>query len=92
MQRLLLVFSGALFLGSTGAFFLFVSLLSIMTVASIILGLMLMFGIGFQVGTQGKSPSKSFRIARDLTQSFDRIWLLAKDRFLRRKPKMQVFL
>jgi hypothetical protein len=54
IQRLLLASSGALFLGSTGAFFLFVPLLSIMTVAWMLGGLMLMFGLGVQVGSPPK--------------------------------------
>ena len=52
MQRFLLACFGVLFLGSTGAFFLFVPLLSIMTAAWLLVGLMLMFGLGFQLGTQ----------------------------------------
>jgi hypothetical protein len=43
--------TGALFLGSTGAFLLLVSVLSIMTVASVLLRLLLMFELGIQVGT-----------------------------------------
>jgi hypothetical protein len=53
MTRFLLAFSGALFLGSIGAFFLLVPLLSIATVAWIFVGLLLMFTLGVQVGTQG---------------------------------------
>jgi hypothetical protein len=52
MTRFFLVSSGALLLGSLGAFFLFVPLLSIATVAWIFVGLLFMFGLGFQVGTQ----------------------------------------
>jgi hypothetical protein len=59
MQRILLASSGALFLGSTGAFFLYVPLLSIMTAAWMLVGLMLMFGLGVQVGTRVMLPSES---------------------------------
>lgn len=52
MTRFFLVSSGALLMGSLGAFFLFVPLLSIATVAWIFVGLLFMFGLGFQVGTQ----------------------------------------
>lgn len=52
MQRLLLASSGALFLGSVGAFFLFVPLLSIATVVLMLVGLFLMFGFGFQLGAR----------------------------------------
>jgi hypothetical protein len=50
--RLLLALSGMLFLGSVGAFFLFVSVLSIAAVVFILVGLLLMFGLGIQVGTR----------------------------------------
>ncbi len=50
MYRFMLAVSGALFLGSAGAFFLFVPLLSIATVVVLLVGLMLMFGLGFQAG------------------------------------------
>jgi hypothetical protein len=39
-----------------GAFFLFVPLLSVVTVACILVGLMLMFWLGIQVGTRGLAP------------------------------------
>jgi hypothetical protein len=57
LQRLFLVSSGALFLGSAGAFLLFVPLLTIGTVVLILGGLMLMFGLGFQVGMQRMAPT-----------------------------------
>jgi hypothetical protein len=57
--RFLLASSGLLFLGSMGAFFLFVPLLSVATVACILMGLMLMFGLGIQVGTRGLVASES---------------------------------
>ena len=46
MIRFLLASSGALFLGSIGAFFLFVPMLSIATVVWILVGLVQMFGLG----------------------------------------------
>jgi len=52
MIRFLLICSGALFLGSFAAFYLMVSMLSIATVVSILVGLMLMFGLGIQVGSR----------------------------------------
>ena len=58
MQRFFLAFSGALFLGSAVAFFLFVPLLSIATVVLIVVGLMLMFGLGFQAGAKRMRPSE----------------------------------
>jgi len=64
MQRLVLVASCTLFLGSAGAFYLFVPLLSILTVASMLLGLMLMFGLGFQAGTQRIPPSRPLKSSR----------------------------
>jgi hypothetical protein len=57
--RILLASSGALFLGAIGAFFLFVPVLSIATVVWMLMGLMLMFGLGVQVGTRGMPPSES---------------------------------
>jgi hypothetical protein len=54
--RILLASFGALFLGSVGAFFLFVSVLSIATVVLMLVGLMLMFGLGVQVGTRTMAP------------------------------------
>lgn len=57
MLRLLLASIGLLLLGSMGAFFLFVPLLSIAAVVCILLGLMLMFGLGVQVGTHGSRHS-----------------------------------
>ncbi len=58
-MRLLLIASGALFLASTGAFFLYVPPLSIATVALILVGLTLMFGLGFQAGGQGMIPCEA---------------------------------
>jgi len=48
-----------MFLGSVGAFFWFVPLLSVATIVLIMLGLVLMFGLGVQVGTPGMSPFAS---------------------------------
>jgi hypothetical protein len=55
MQSLMLALSGILLLGSTGAFFLYVSILSIMAVAVILMALMLMFLLGVQAARQGIS-------------------------------------
>jgi hypothetical protein len=54
--RVLLASSGALFLGSSAAFLLFVPILSIATVVWTLLGLMLMFGLGVQVGSRPSVP------------------------------------
>ena len=51
-MRILLASSGALFLGSIAAFFLFVSMLSIATVVLMLTAPLLMFGLGVQVGTR----------------------------------------
>ena len=58
-MRYLLATSGVLFLGSMGAFFLFVPALSIATVVWILVGLVLMFVLGVQVGTQAMLPSQA---------------------------------
>jgi hypothetical protein len=58
-MRFLLIASGALFLASTGAFFLYVPPLSIATVVLILVGLTLMFGLGFQAGGQGMVPREA---------------------------------
>lgn len=52
MIRFLLASSVVLLLGSMSAFFLFVSLLSIATVAWILVGFMLMFGLGAQIAME----------------------------------------
>jgi hypothetical protein len=52
IMRIFLASSGALFVGSIGAFLLFVPILSIATVFGTVLGLMLMFGLGVQVGSR----------------------------------------
>lgn len=57
-QSVLLASSGALFLGSTTAFFLFVPLMSIATVVLVLGGLMLMFALGFQAGAQAILPAE----------------------------------
>jgi fatty acid desaturase len=56
--RFLLAAFGALFLASIAAFFLFVPLLSIATVASMVVALMVMFGLGVQFGTKGSVPAE----------------------------------
>jgi hypothetical protein len=58
-MRILLACSGALFLGSIGAFFLYVPPLSIATVVLMLLGLTLMFGLGVQVGMRTMPPRAS---------------------------------
>ncbi len=49
-MRYLLTLSGLLVFASLGAFFLLVPILPIMAVAAMLGGLMLMFGLGLQVG------------------------------------------
>jgi hypothetical protein len=66
MIRVLLATSGALFLGSIGAFFLFVPMLSIATVVWILVGFILMFALGVQVG----SPSPAFLTIRSHLTAF----------------------
>ena len=52
IQHCLVVGSGALLLGSTAAFLLFVPPMTIATVAFMLVALMLMFGLDFQAGIQ----------------------------------------
>jgi Flp pilus assembly protein TadB len=52
MRILLLAFCGMLLLGSTVAFLLYVSILSILTVVVILMATMLMFVLGVQVERQ----------------------------------------
>ena len=52
MRSAILVFCGILLLGSAGAFLLYVSILSILTVVVILLAAMLMFLLGAQVERQ----------------------------------------
>jgi len=56
MTRFLLAFCGALMLGSIGAFFLFVTPLWIATVTLLLMGFMLTFMLGLQVGAQSMLP------------------------------------
>ncbi len=58
IQRFFLASFGTLFLGSAVAFFLFVPLLSLATVVLMVVGLMLMFGLGFQAGAQRMKSSE----------------------------------
>jgi hypothetical protein len=58
--RLILAISGMLFLGSVGAFLLFVSALSIAAVVFILMGLLLMFGLGIQVGARNTLSPQIF--------------------------------
>ena len=53
MQSVILVLSGVLLLGSTGAFFMYVSVLSIMAVVVILMALTLMFLLGLRAARQG---------------------------------------
>jgi hypothetical protein len=62
MTRIVLAASGALLLGCIGAFLLFVPVLSIATVICVGAGLMLMFGLGFQMGPQGILPEQPIRV------------------------------
>ena len=50
MTRFVIIFAAVLFVGSIGAFFLFVPPLWIATVALLLTGFMLMFWLGVQVG------------------------------------------
>ncbi len=67
MIRFLLASTGLLLLGSVGAFLLFVPLLSIVAVVFVVLSLMLMFGIGVQVGNQGSRESVSKSVEGQMT-------------------------
>jgi len=58
MQYLILAFCGMLVLGSTGAFLLYVSILSIMTIALTMTALVLMFLLGVQFNRR-RSPISS---------------------------------
>jgi hypothetical protein len=64
MTRFLLAFSGALFVGSTGAFFLFVppaliAAVSITTVALFLVGFTLLFCLSIQVKIQPTLPAET---------------------------------
>jgi hypothetical protein len=72
MQRILLASLAALLVGSAGAFFLFVSVLSIAAVALMLAGLVVMFGLGFQAGARGMTPSEPVRIHLDRRAALDR--------------------
>lgn len=61
MIRFLLASSVVLLLGSMSAFFLFVSLLSIATVAWILVGFMLMFGLGAQIALETAANDRKTR-------------------------------
>ena len=56
MRVLILAFCGMLLLGSSVAFLLYVSILSILSVVVILLGAMLMFLLGVQVERQRSVP------------------------------------
>ncbi|SRR5579871_6246951 len=68
MIRFLIVCAGILFLTTLGAFFLIVPLLSLAIVVCILIGLILMFGIGFQVGAAA--------LGSDHLESLDRMRLI----------------
>jgi hypothetical protein len=73
MTRFLLAFCGALMLGSIGAFFLFVPPLWIATVTSLLMGFMLTFVLGLQVGAQSMLPADGIAApTRDDLSSPDR--------------------
>jgi hypothetical protein len=77
--RILLAFSGVVFLGSIAAFLLYVSMLSIAAVVLILLGLMLMFGLGVQVGTRVRRPLDANSVTEsDHTRSHDHMRLVAR--------------
>lgn len=59
MTFFLLTSFGAVFLGSIGAFFMFVPPLLILTVALLLMGFMLIFVLGIQVGSQSMLASDS---------------------------------
>ncbi len=69
MTRLLLGFSSALLLGTIGAFFLFVSPLSIGTAVCILLALLLMFGLGVATATTEISSNEEVRTRSEMTKS-----------------------
>ena len=56
MIRVAMAVSTVLLVGSIAAFLLFVPILSIATVVCLVAGLMLMFGLGFQMGPQELLP------------------------------------
>jgi hypothetical protein len=66
MIRLLVAAAGLVFLGSIGAFFLFVPLLSIVAAVCLILGLLLMFGLGVQVGIRGSQAAEGIETQHKL--------------------------
>lgn len=78
MTRFLLAFSGALLVGGTGAFFLFVppaliAAVSVATVALLLAGFMLMFCFSLRVDLHPTLPSKTFPVSGDRIRSRDRI-------------------
>jgi len=70
MTRFLVAFSVTVFLGSVGAFFVFVPPLLIATVALILMGFMLMFVLGVQVGTQSMLPHETV-VGKPLSQQVE---------------------
>jgi hypothetical protein len=64
LQRFFLIYSSVLLLGSLGAVFMFVSILSIATVTLCLGGLMLMFGLGHQMGSARDFTFRSSKLQR----------------------------
>jgi Flp pilus assembly protein TadB len=73
MRSAILVFCGTLLLGSVGAFLLYVSILSILTVVVILMAAMLMFVLGVQVEKQRRrvpeNPSEGTMLEVQETRS-----------------------
>jgi hypothetical protein len=78
VQRSLLALSGILVLGTTGAFFLYVSVLSIMAVGVILMALMLMFILGVQAASQADSTPAIVQSLRRYPPGLRRIWFWFK--------------
>ena len=70
MTRFLLAFSVTVFLGSVGAFFVFVPPLLIATVALLLMGFMITFVLGVQVGTQSMLSSETV-VGKPLSQQVE---------------------
>jgi hypothetical protein len=83
-MRVLMISSGALFLVSTGAFFLYVPPLSIATAVLFLVGLTLMFGLGFQAGGQGMVPSEALGACGAADLATGRTIGIDDDRIVRR--------
>jgi hypothetical protein len=53
LMTVMTISMGALFVGATAAFLLYVPVLNIVTVSTIVLALIVTFGLGVQAGTRG---------------------------------------